>query len=185
MGRLRDMPSYDIMVDIETTGIDPVHSHMIQLAAVRFNIETKEIDTGNMFDMSLMMMSAHRFWDEGTRAWWGRQKAGLLDSILDRGQDPLTVLHAFSNWVAATPSDRPVRLFAKPISFEWPFIQSYMREYGVEFPIAYWNCIDLNSYIYGRGHPDRKKFWDKIEFEGDAHNALHDVIHQIKGAFTA
>lgn len=76
------------MLDIETTGIDPAHSHIIQIAAVRFNLETKEIDVDNMFDMSLMMMSANRFWDEGTRAWWGRQKDGLLESILDRGQNP-------------------------------------------------------------------------------------------------
>lgn len=174
------------MVDIETTGIDPAHSHIIQIAAVRFNLETKEIDVDSMFDMSLMMMSANRFWDEGTRTWWGRQKEGLLDSILDRGQDPLFALHQFTNWVSSTPSDQPVKLFAKPISFEWPFLQSYMREYGINFPIPYWNCVDVNSYIDGKipGN-NRKKYWEGIEFDGDKHNALHDVIFQIKGLFAA
>lgn len=79
-----------------------------------------------------------------------------------------------------------MKLWAKPISFEWPFLQSYMREYGVEFPVAYWNCVDVNSYIDGRRPGNnRKKFWESIEFEGDAHNAIFDVIHQIKGVFAA
>jgi DNA polymerase III alpha subunit (gram-positive type) len=175
----------DVMVDIETTGTDSSHSHMIQLAAVRFNIETKQIDTDEMFDRCLLPVGSSRFWDESTRIWWSQQKAGVLDDILSRGEDPRTVLLAFTDFLARTRSPRPVRLWAKPISFEWPFLQSYMREYTVLMPIPYWNCMDLNSYINGRGHLDRKAFWAEIPFEGDQHNALFDVIHQIKGAFAA
>lgn len=171
------------MIDIETTGTDPSHSHVIQISAVRFNLEDLSIDADHMFDRCLLPVGGSRFWDEGTRSWWSHQKPGLLNSILDRGEDPETVLKAFSDFVACTRSDKPVRLWAKPISFEWPFLQSYMKEYGVEFPIPYWNCMDLNSYINGRGVDDRKEFWKKIPFDGDAHNALHDVLHQIKGAF--
>lgn len=179
------MTSYNhIMVDIETTGTDPVHSHVIQIAAVRFNLEEKTIDTDEMFDRCLLPVTPHRYWDEDTRQWWLKQKAGLLDSILERGELPSSVLEAFSLFVSRTPANQPVKLVAKPISFEWPFIQSLFKQYGTQFPISYWNCVDLNSYIEGRGH-DRKSFWKGIEFEGDAHNALYDVIHQIKGMFEA
>jgi DNA polymerase III alpha subunit (gram-positive type) len=175
------------MVDLETTGTDPSHNHIVQLAAVRFNIETKEIDAKEMFDRCLLPVGSSRFWDESTRTWWSQQKAGVLDDILFRGEDPKTVLLAFTNFLARTRSPRPVRLWAKPISFEWPFLQSYMREYGVEMPIPYWNCEDLNSFIDGRSrvYRSRKDFWADIPFEGDQHNALHDCIHQIKGAFAA
>lgn len=174
----------DVMVDIETTGTDASHNHIIQIAAVRFDIESKKIDVNEMFDRCLHPVG-HRVWDLGTRHWWSQQKPGLLESILDRGEDPSVVLRAFADFIAHTKSSKPVRIWAKPISFEWPFLQSHMKEYGVDMPVPYWNCMDLNSYINGRGHDDRKAFWNEIEFEGDAHNALFDVLHQIKGAFKA
>jgi len=173
------------MIDLETTGTDAAHNHIIQIAAVRFDLEHKTIDTNEMFDRCLHPVGFNRYWDEETRSWWLRQKEGLLDSILNRAEMPENVIRDFADFVGRTKASKPVRLWAKPISFEWPFIQSYMREHRVTFPIGYWNCVDLNSYINGRGHDDRKAFWNNIEFQGDQHNALHDVIHQIQGAFAA
>lgn len=179
------MQYYDsVMVDLETTGTNPETAHIIQIAAVRFNVEEKKIDTSEMFDRCLLMSTPNRYWDEDTRRWWHGQKDGLLDSILERGEMPADVLDAFISFLARTPASKPLRLWAKPISFEWPLLQSYMRQYQKQMPVAYWQCVDLNSFIEGRGH-ERKEYWKGIEFQGDAHNALHDVLHQIEGAMRA
>lgn len=175
----------DVMVDIETSGLDSSHSHVLQIAAVRFNIETKQIDTNEMFDRCLMPVSSTRFWDEGTRVFWSQQPPHILAGIQDRAEDPKAVLLAFTDFLKRTRSDKPVRLWAKPVSFDPVFIASYCKEYEVWMPIPYWNYVDLNSYINGRGHWDRKAFWRQIEFQGDKHNALHDCIYQIQGAFAA
>ena len=172
------------MVDIETTGIDPSHSHVIQIAAVRFNVEEKTIDTNEMFDQCLRMEAPNRYWDESTRQWWASQNQDVYQSIMDRSDDPRVVISNFIDFILRTQSHRPVRLWAKPTSFEWPFIQSYWRQYGHRSPLHYRNAIDLNSYITGRGH-SIKEFWNTIEQVGNAHDALSDVLTQISAAMRA
>jgi hypothetical protein len=175
----------EIMIDLETTGTNPVLNHIIQVSAVRFNLENQTVDAGDMFDRCLLPTGHHRSWAEDTREWWKKQPA-ILDNILSRGEAPQVVMQELVYFIGRTRSDRPVRLWAKPIHFEWPFLQSYLAEHYGTMPIPYWNCVDLNSWIDGRIPGNvRKDFWQKIPFEGDAHNALHDVLHQIKGAFVA
>jgi hypothetical protein len=173
----------DVMVDIETTGTDPAHAAIIQLAAVRFDVETKEIDTAHMFDRC-QWMAPGRFWDEDTRTWWNKQKPGILDGIYDRMEDPAVVMQDFFNWVNSITTIVPLRLWAKPTSFEFPFISSYMRQFNLHMPFHFRYAVDLNSYLLGKGH-QIGGYWKDIEFQGDEHNALHDVLYQIKGAMLA
>jgi DNA polymerase III epsilon subunit-like protein len=170
------------MLDIETTGTDPAHAAILQISAVKFSIETKEI-SHNFFDRCLAM-PANRYWDEGTREWWLRQDEHILPEILGRAEDPAVVIKDFSEWIIGTLPVKDVRLWAKPISFEWPFIASYFKQFDVPLPLHYRHAKDLNTYIFARGH-DINEFWKGIPFEGDAHNALYDVFHQIRGAFAA
>jgi DNA polymerase III epsilon subunit-like protein len=177
----------DLMVDLETTSTDAAFGAIIQIAGVRFNYETAEI--GPSFVASLEM-AHNKFWDESTRTWW----MGHLDvynAIVAEAQPPGQVMKAFSEWCHSTgPALAGVeqRLWAKPSSFEWPFLQSYCRQFEVSIPFHYRNCIDLNSFTRGLqnkpgAQPIDRQF--KIEFVGDAHNALHDVLHQIKQALMA
>jgi 3' exoribonuclease, RNase T-like len=172
----------DIMVDIETTGTDPAHAAIIQIAAVPFNIVTKEVCADNMFDRCLIPAPG-RFWDESTRQWWGKQPPHVLGGISSRMENPEQVIREFAAWIEGVNYGH-VRLWAKPLSFEDPFLQSYFKQFDITYPFKYWKSMDLNSYIEGRGH-DRSEFWETIEFEGDKHNALFDVLHQIKGALQA
>lgn len=170
------------MVDIETTGTDPSHSHILQIAAVRFDIKSMQIDTSEMFNRCLVPAVPNRFWDESTLKWWQRQKPEILENILVRGEHPETVMGAFSRFAGA---GRGYRFWSKPLSFDYPFIQSYFRQFTIPEPFAYWKGRDLNTFIYACGHEDPQKFAKGIEFEGDAHNAIFDVLHQIKLAFRA
>jgi DNA polymerase III alpha subunit (gram-positive type) len=174
---------YDISVDIETTGTDPSHSNMIQLAAVKFDIETKTV--GDTFDQAMFEVP-NRWWDEGTRDWWMEgEKWDVYCGIVARARPPQEVLQEFRDWALKGIPGGEVRVWAKPISFEFPFLSSYYKQFGIMMPFHYRYAVDLNSYIFGRGHKDINAFWNDIAPVGDAHNALHDALYQIRGAFAA
>lgn len=174
---------YDIMCDIETSGTDPGHSAIIQLAAVRFNLETRELDTESMFNKCLLI-PPRRFWDEGTRSWWGQQKREILSDIYARMEDPKTVMEAFSEWARSKGSDEPLRFWGKPTHFDYAFVQNYFNQFEVYNPFHYRWAIDMNSYIRGLAGSSKVESF-KNDFQGDAHNALFDVINQIDCLFKA
>jgi len=171
------------MVDIETTGTRPDRNAMIQLAAVRFNLEERTVDASDMFNRCLLI-PPNRFWDESTRSWWGQQKRDILDDIYFRMEDPKTVMEAFSQWSLKAGSGEPLRFWAKPTTFDFSFVQSYLNDYEVYNPYHFRWAVDMNSFIRGLGASSKiESFYN--EFQGDAHNAIFDVINQIDCVFKA
>lgn len=165
------------MVDLETTGTQPEHANIIQIAAVRFNHHTGDVDP-NVFNQCLMPLPT-RFWDEDTRRFWSSHQP-VLERIYGRMRDPKTVLQEFSNWVRDGFYGDPV-LWAKPVTFEFPFLQSYFRELEVLNPFHFRRTVDLRSFLRGLYFPNPAPELDKeIEFEGDVHDALFDTFHQVK-----
>lgn len=175
-------PMFDYMIDVETTGTNPEENALIQIAAVRFNRLTKEIDP-KFFDRALHVPPG-RYWAEDTRDWW-MNKPDVLRGILSRAEPPEIVIKAFWEWVASGSSLCPRAFWGKPTTFDYNFIGSYFRQYGLMQPFHYREAVDLNSYLLGRGHENRREFWKTIEPVGDAHNALHDCLYQIRAVFNA
>lgn len=169
-----------VMIDLETTGVDPSHNAMIQLAAVRFNLDSRDIDPV-MFDQCLFMPK-NRFWHEDTREWWSKQDQSIIEKIWQNMRDPRQVLSEFVHWVQRDLDGTTPMLFAKPISFEWPFLQSYLAEYGVASPFHYSDCKDLRSITWALGFQNLDR---ELEFSGRAHDAIHDVLFQIQVLFEA
>ena len=173
----------DIMVDVETTGLSIDDSAMIQLAAVRFNLKERTIDNSSMFNKALAI-PPKRYWDEGTRRWWSEQKRSILEDIYARMEDPHNVMQEFADWVGYSPLV-PHRFWAKPIHFDYPFVQSYLSQFGIANPFHFRWATDVNSYIRGMANnPDVEQFKTGT-FHGDAHNAIFDVINQIDALFQA
>jgi hypothetical protein len=164
----------DAMIDIETTGLSPDRSAIIQIAAVRFNLETGAVDT-DFFNRALRIPN-HRHWDEGTRGWWLDQKREVLEDIYRRMEDWRVVMPAFFDW--ATTKGQ-LRFWGKPTHFDYAFIQSYFRDAELGMPFHYRTANDMNSFLRGRYFPERVPEL-QVEFEGDAHNAIFDALHQIK-----
>ena len=170
------------MVDIETTGLSPDESAIIQIAAARFKLAEKTIDP-EVFDRCLSI-PAKRFWDEGTRVWWGQQKREVLQDIYRRMEEPSGVTQAFSDWARAKQEGHSLRFWAKPISFDYAFVSSYFRQFDVYNPFDFREATDLRSYVKGLG---RSSDYPElvVEFKGDAHNALVDTLNQINYLFVA
>lgn len=168
----------DIMIDLETTGTDPEHCAIIQIAAVKFNLLTGEVGT-DTFDRA-MTFAPNRFWQEGGRDFWMKMPE-IYKEIMGRAADPLHVMGDFDDWVKKDVPEEGWRMWAKPITFEWAFISSYYRQFDAPMPFHYRFARDLNSYIAGlRGTPEHYALEEEIPFEGKEHNALWDCFHQIK-----
>lgn len=172
----------DVSVDIETTGTDPAHAGIIQIGAVQFDYETGQI--GSTFNRC-MSLPADRFWSEGTREFWS-QYPEVLESIFVRAEEPSVVIQAFVDWCRSLTTVGDLRLHAKPISFEGPFLQSYFDRYGHQNPFIYNKAVDLNSFIRGlQRSPSGPSFDKKVDFDGSKHDAFDDAMFQVKVLLTA
>lgn len=177
----------DVMVDIETTGTNFDHNAIIQIAAVKFNYETEEVSP-NFFNACLSI-PPKRYWDEGTRNWWGRNPAHILKGIQANARPAEQVIREFYSWLLEnypqTESSEGLRFWGKPTHFDYSFIASYFEQYGLTNPCHYRDARDLNSFVSGlSGSAQKVPFEKDISFEGDEHNALHDTLFQLKALFT-
>lgn len=163
----------DVMTDIETGGVDPSRGQVLQIAAVRFNAAKRTIDH-RFFDQCLLAQP-NRMWEEGTREFWMRRR-DVLTKIQARMQDPKEVLVNFLGWTEY----QPLTFWGKPTHFDFSFLQSLYKDYGMQIPFHYRTANDLNSFARGRYWPEVPPVWEKIlPFAGEEHNALHDCLHQI------
>ncbi|HIH2748252.1 TPA: 3'-5' exonuclease [Burkholderia lata] len=171
----------DVMVDLETTGTQPERTAIIEIAAVRFDFASGEI-MPEMFNRCLMIPHG-RFFDEETRNWWLKDKREILQGIYARMERPEVVMQAFRDFLLRDVDtyNEKLRLWAKPSHFEYPFLESYFKEFEIGNPFHYRDTNDMNSWIRGRYWPQQPpEFERNIPFEGDAHSALFDVLHQLK-----
>lgn len=170
----------DVMVDIETSGTMPDRHGILQIAAVRFNAATGEVDP-NYFDMCLTIPQ-HRGWSESTRDWWTTQNVMVLAEILFRKKPWRDVMTQFQRWVmqGSNNGEQPA-LWGKPTHFDFSFLSSYFHDADLAMPFHYRKANDMNSYIRGLWAPFNPPNLERdLEFVGDAHNGVWDSFHQIK-----
>lgn len=164
----------DIMVDLETTGTLPDRNCIIQIAAVKFNLKTKEV-CPVFFDQCLDLPK-HRSWDMSTLEWWGKQKKGVLQGILARAKPYRKVINDFADFSYQKDS---LRLWAKPTHFDFNFLASYFNDEDLPNPFHYRIAKDLNSFLAGLYYPNPVPEIN-VDFTGDVHNALNDTLWQLK-----
>lgn len=167
----------DVMVDIETNGTDPHNNSIIQICAVKFNLTTREVSS-EVFNRCLNP-KPRRAVDQDTMVnFWGKLP-DVYKSIVARMEPPETVMRDLVRWVG---SDE-LRFWGKPITFDFSFIDSYFKDYGIVNPFFWRTARDLNSYIAGLRHNAEHPDTSYVEFEGQAHDAFYDTFHQIKMLF--
>ena len=179
-------PAVDLMLDLETLGLKPDINPIIQIACTPFDLNTQEVFYDQSFDRCLQIPSDREVCLT-TLGWWKNTKSKrvVLEDILGRAEPVKDVMIDFMKYLA--DFGKPVYLWAKPTHFEHPFLQSYMKKFNIPLTLLHYrNARDLNSYIAGlHGSRERQKYEDNLEFEGDSHNALDDVKHQILTLFAA
>ena len=173
------MEYLDVMIDLETTGTQPERAGILQLAAVRFDYASGQIDP-NMFNAA-MSPAPGRLWDFSTIVWW-REEAGRmahLNTLMKTGRPADVVMKELIAWVG-NPS-QPVRMWAKPTSFEGPFLSSLFEQLGMQNCFHYRHMRDINTWISAlRGDPAQDRSAVEVPFEGQPHNALFDALHDVR-----
>lgn len=174
-----------IMVDCETTDTDPARGGIIQLSGVKFNLETLEV--GEMFDGYPSLLPTRR-WSESTRKFWRVDHKDVYADIVAREQPARAVYQAFADFCSKDAPFGGYVFVAKPLKFDWPFVESQMIELGIPFPFAHGKYLDMHSYISGlRGLSEKSTIEDEVPFPagGKQHNALHDCAWQLDCLFHA
>ena len=177
----------DIMTDIETLG-HKSDSTIIQISAIAFNIETGEHfqKFNRIVDITkneIMNVTG------STIKWWLNTNKELLTTLINSGSlSSNDVLKEFHTWLLNIGEDagdsRNVYLWGNGILFDNKMIQHQFESQGLEYPIFYRNdrdmrtLVDLASVKLGISEKELKE-----RFNDDSlvvHNALDDVIYQIK-----
>lgn len=175
----------DIMVDIETTGLQPHTSAIIQIGAVPFNFDTKEIDTDNMYCASLTMPK-NRYWNSGTDKFWLQDNVDTYMEIMKTAQNPAFVIKAFYDWCIArltATEEGDLRWWSKGW-MDHATVDSYFLDAGLDMPFNFRQAKDMRSFIAGM-HGDAVYSDPEVEMVGTHHNALHDCLTQLRMLFKA
>jgi DNA polymerase III alpha subunit (gram-positive type) len=165
-----------VMVDLETTDTDPSRGGILQLAAIKFNLETGAL--GGTFDRCPSLLRSRRWSDSTAQFWSGHND--IYQSFQARVEPAEQVFRDFADFVSA---DGALIFVAKPVKFDWPFLESHFNELQMDMPFAHWAYLDMNSYILGAagavamGQVSPAAFPDANN--ALAHNALYDCAHQI------
>ncbi len=167
----------DIMVDLETTGTQPDRAGILQIAAVKFNLQTREV-CPVFFNQSLTV-PPHRFWSTDTMAWWNTQKKGTLKEIMAQARPYREVINEFADYSYQTQG---LRFWSKPTTFDFMFLASYFADEGLINPFHYRIATDVQSFLYGFHYPKEVPSVD-VPMDGAAHNALADTLWQLKFLF--
>ena len=175
-----DGPQFtDCMVDVETTGLQGGKAALIQIGAVPFNFDTKEIDVKNMYCASLSI-PRNRYWTDDTMKFWMGDNPEVYMKIMESARPRGVVIPEFYQWALERGN---VRWWSKGF-MDWEFIDSYMMDADLPMPFNFRQAKCMRSFIAGlNGEAEyQDPVVDKV---GDHHNALHDCLTQLKQLFKA
>lgn len=173
----------DVMVDLETTGTHIDNNAVIQIAAVKFNLETREVSVDSF--NKCLSMAPNRYMEENCRTQFWAKIPDVYKAIVERMEPPEQVLRDFNDWALKDTSRDMLRFWGKPITFDYSFLASYYRQYNLPMPFHYRAARDLNSYISGlKGTPETVDV-SHMQFEGVEHDGIWDCFHQIRILFDA
>lgn len=171
----------DIMVDIETLGID-IDSTIIQLAAIAFDITTGEFK--EFFNEYANIDKNKKVKVNGsTLKWWIKTNPKLLNEILTaQNQSSEVVIEKFYNWIKDLQKTHSIYIWGNGIGFDLAMIKHAILELGLNYPIGYRNERDVRTILELasiKSGKTEKEIRDTVKLNGVAHDAFYDCKYQI------
>lgn len=166
-----------VSIDVETNGRVPGVSSLLQLGAVAFNLEGKEI---SKFLMNLEPMKGTRP-EKSTMSWWATQSKESWERVTKNPKPPKEVMTKFADWISQFP--KPL-LFAAPAAFDGLWTRWYLDVF-VGSSDLWHRVMDMRSVVfallgrYSGDYQDLIQTVTKTTIENpDPHYALADARYQ-------
>lgn len=161
-----------VMLDCETLGTS-ADACIISIGAVKFDLESTAMDDAGFY-ASISVESnleAKRRIQESTLLWWfGQDKAS--QAVF---HEPKQTLHGalvdLTEWLGEGESF----MWSNGADFDLPMVAHAYTSLCMDVPWAFWRSRCFRTYKNLPGAKDVK-----IPFDGVAHNALADAVHQAK-----
>lgn len=163
-----------IMIDIETTGLNPCKNIITSIASVGFTIEDREAyqeDVGNVVRIRAI---GSRSDNPKTLVFRKKHQVDLKEQIY-----PEIMIQDFFK-ILFDRIDKNTYVWSKPVHFDIAFLESYYNEFNVDIPWHYRNVRDLNTFIWAHGGDPKEVFERVIKITHySAHDPYYDALLQI------
>lgn len=157
----------DIMIDIETPG-KKYGCGVLSIGAAYFDRQ------GNIGDKFYACMGLNGFsvgsTDPETLEWWSRQALQAKIDLISGEESPIIVAGNLQKFIK--PGSR---VWGNGSVFDITILEGWFEMLGREVPWSFRNVRDVRTVVDLLDIPK-----EDMAFEGTAHNALDDAIHQIK-----
>lgn len=178
----------NIMIDMETTGMDAKTSGILSLAAIPFDILTSTIEThpGYFYqECNPMLPLLGRRWNHETLN-WHLENTNLVDreslDAFEKNNSVREMLLMFTEFVANNCIGG-VKLWSRPSHFDYPILQSHLAQFEAddEFVndsvysaplVHYRNVRDVSTWCEAVNPAFRR---EDVVFNGAKHHALDDT----------
>ena len=172
----------DIMVDLETMGLQPGCA-LLSIGGVAFDLYSEAL--GDTFYCNIRKESCVRhgmFIDPQTELWWAQQSEDAKRALMT--PDPIDLDMAFYHFIEWVKTHDPasVRIWSHGAGFDLPMLHDAARRLGFSTPWSYRNERDTRTVlhlVHDRRGPDTLMEILSIQ-KGVHHHALDDAVTQAK-----
>ena len=178
------------MIDLETLGVDPITSPIIQIGAAPFQLDEDGPMSGltqlfrtHVNASSCLVAPFNRRIEPGTVAWWARTDAELLAEIMTGVGLPMAqALYELREWVLGIGQDIQ-GVWSNGATFDITMLEIAYRQAGIHIPWPFRAVRDVRTMAMIAGDDDA--CWNggtvsAIERDGKKHDALVDCLRQIR-----
>lgn len=162
----------NVMVDLETLGTR-ADSVIMSIGAVKFDLDTGEIDRNNAFYASVSIDSNHeaapRHISESTLMWWLKQSPEAQKVFSEPKTTLYVALGELADWFGA---DDDIAVWSNGADFDIPMLAHAYHANSLSAPWKFFNTRCFRTMKNLPGVP-RPQALPKV-----AHNALDDAIAQ-------
>lgn len=166
-----------VMIDLETLGTRPGCA-LLSIGAAVFRPTGEGV--GDTFYMNIDRNSCfglEMHVDEGTVKWWSQQSQEAQDALMVDPRHINDVVAEFDIWFKKNEGQQ---VWAQGSNFDPVLWDEACKKVGVSAPWKFFNARDTRTVYEAFGLDSRT-----IKRQGTYHNALDDVLHQVRCVQTA
>lgn len=164
------MSQNNIMFDLETLG-NTSRAPIVQIGAAKFTDEGEILSTyEGIVDLKSLEKYDFKI-DFDTLAWWFSQEDAAIKKVFCSGSTTSLrqVLYEFLNWIGSHGD----YVYWSHATFDPPILVNNLKTVGLPVSIPFRAYRDIRTLVHFTGPIS-------VEREGIEHDALSDVLHQVK-----